>query len=38
MSLCLVLLVAAIGIDWWKGWKPFRRPVPDAVELIDVSG
>jgi hypothetical protein len=26
MSLCLVLLLAAIGIDWWKGWKPFARP------------
>ncbi len=21
MSLCLVLLLAAVGIDWWNGWK-----------------
>jgi hypothetical protein len=23
MSLCLLLLLAAVGIDWWNGWKPF---------------
>jgi hypothetical protein len=37
MSLCLVLLLAAVGIDWWNGWKPFHQSVPDAVELIEVS-
>ena len=26
MSLCLALLLAAIGIDWWNGWKPFTSP------------
>jgi hypothetical protein len=26
MSLCLALLLAAIAIDWWNGWKPFTRP------------
>jgi hypothetical protein len=26
MSLCLVLFLAAIGINWWNGWKPFARP------------
>jgi hypothetical protein len=26
MSLCLVLLLAAVAIDWWQGWKPFKHP------------
>jgi hypothetical protein len=26
MSLCLALLLAAIAIDWWNGWKPFTHP------------
>jgi hypothetical protein len=26
MSLCLALLLAAIAIDWWQGWKPFKHP------------
>jgi hypothetical protein len=25
MSLCLALLLAAIAINWWQGWKPFRH-------------
>jgi hypothetical protein len=25
MSLCLALLLAAIAIDWWQGWKPFEH-------------
>jgi len=24
MSLCLALLLAAIAINWWNGWKPFH--------------
>jgi hypothetical protein len=26
MSLCLALLLAAVAIDWWQGWKPFKHP------------
>ena len=26
MSLCLALLLAAIAINWWNGWKPFTHP------------
>jgi hypothetical protein len=26
MSLCLALLLAAIAINWWQGWKPFKHP------------
>jgi hypothetical protein len=26
MSLCLVLLLVAIGINWWSGWEPFTHP------------
>ena len=26
MSLCLVLLLVAIGINWWSGWQPFTYP------------
>jgi hypothetical protein len=26
MSLCLVLLLVAIGINWWNGWLPFTHP------------
>jgi hypothetical protein len=26
MSLCLALLLAAVAIDWWQGWKPFKYP------------
>ena len=35
MSLCLALLLAAIAINWWQGWKPFKRPLqmPGNVRL-----
>jgi hypothetical protein len=35
MSLCLALLLAAIAIDWWQGWKPFKTPfqMPGNVRL-----
>jgi hypothetical protein len=26
MSLCLALLLAAIAINWWQGWEPFKHP------------
>ena len=26
VSLCLVLLLVAIGINWWNGWLPFTHP------------
>jgi hypothetical protein len=26
MSLCLALLLVAIGINWWSGWEPFTDP------------
>jgi hypothetical protein len=26
MSLCLVLLLVAIGINWWSCWEPFTDP------------
>jgi hypothetical protein len=26
MSLCLMLLLAVIAINWWHGWKPFTHP------------
>jgi hypothetical protein len=26
MSLCLVLLLVAIGINWWNDWEPFAQP------------
>ena len=25
MSLCLMLLLAVIAINWWHGWKPFTH-------------
>jgi hypothetical protein len=27
MSLCLALLLVAIGINWWNGWEPFTYPL-----------
>jgi hypothetical protein len=26
MSLCLMLLLAVIAMNWWHGWKPFAHP------------
>jgi hypothetical protein len=26
MSPCLALLLTAIAINWWNGWKPFTHP------------
>jgi hypothetical protein len=26
MSLCLILLLVAIGINWWNGWESFTHP------------
>jgi hypothetical protein len=26
MSLCLVLLLVAIAINWWNDWEPFTQP------------
>jgi hypothetical protein len=39
MSLCLALLLAAIAIDWWQGWKPFRHPfqMPGNLRLPGLS-
>jgi hypothetical protein len=39
MSLCLALLLAAIAIDWWQGWTPFKTPfqMPGKAWLTRVS-
>jgi hypothetical protein len=39
MSLCLALLLAAIAIDWWQGWKPFKHPfqMPGKARLTGLS-
>jgi hypothetical protein len=39
MSLCLALLLAAIAIDWWQGWKPFKYPfqMPGNARLTRLS-
>jgi hypothetical protein len=39
MSLCLALLLAAIAINWWQGWKPFKHPfqMPGTARLTSLS-
>jgi hypothetical protein len=39
MSLCLALLLAAIAIDWWQGWEPFKHPfqMPGSARLTGHS-
>jgi hypothetical protein len=39
MSLCLALLLAAIAINWWQGWTPFKHPfqLPGNLRLTRLS-
>jgi hypothetical protein len=39
MSLCLALLLAAIAINWWQGWKPFKHrfQMPGKARLTGLS-
>jgi hypothetical protein len=39
MSLCLALLLAAIAINWWQGWEPFKQPfqMPGKARLTGLS-
>ena len=38
MSLCLVLLLVAIGINWWSGWEPFTSPFQTPWSLLKSLG
>jgi hypothetical protein len=39
MSLCLALLLAAVAINWWQGWQPFKYPfqLPGNARLTRLS-